>query len=162
MILLKSFSCTKNSDLERFLIDSKKAISFNKRGLAKTYLFMDDGLNVIAYYSISLNIFSTKNISKSLIKKLDGIDKNRDEIASYLIAQLGKSSECQEKIGKHLLIDAIKTINNAIGIVGGRFLVIDAINKTKVLKFYTDNNFIAIDDDNTQHENIRMYYPIIS
>jgi len=57
LVLLKSFTCTKNSDLERFLIDPKKAISFNKRGLAKTYLFMDDNLNIIAYYSISLKVF---------------------------------------------------------------------------------------------------------
>ena len=41
LILLKSFSCAKNSDLERFLIDSKKQFHSTKEDLLKhTYLWM--------------------------------------------------------------------------------------------------------------------------
>jgi hypothetical protein len=160
--LLSSFSCDKNKDLEDFLLNENKAISFEKRQITKTYLFVDTNINkVVAYYTLSLNIFSTSNLSKSLIKKLDGIDKNRDNIASYLIAQLGKSSKCNNKIGKYILIDAIDTIKQAVNIVGGRFLIIDAINNKKMIDFYTkESNFIAIDNINKKTENIRMYYPI--
>jgi len=148
--------------LEDFLLNENKAISFEKRQITKTYLFVDTNINkVVAYYTLSLNIFSTSNLSKSLVKKLDGIDKNRDYISSYLIAQLGKSSKCSYKIGKYILIDAIDTIKQAVNIVGGRFLIIDAINNKKVIDFYTkESDFIAIDNINKKTENIRMYYPI--
>jgi hypothetical protein len=159
--LLATFYCDKNQDLEDFLLNENKAISFEKRQITKTYLFVDIDTNkIIAYYTLSLNIFSTFNLSKSLVKKLDGIDKNRDYIASYLIAQLGKSSKCNKKIGKYILMDAIDTIKQAINIIGGRFLIIDAINSQRVIDFYVDNGFVAIDNINQKTENIRMYYPI--
>jgi len=159
---LQSFSCVKNKDLEEFLINPSKALSFEKRQIAKTYLFLSDNLQVVAYYSIALNIFSTKSLSKSLVKRLDGIDKNREQIASYLIAQLGKSDTCKFKIGNSILKHATRSIVKVVDIIGGRFIVIDAINNDKVLDFYNDNNFIAIDDSHKDTENIRMYYPLIS
>jgi len=159
--LLKSFLCTKNKDLEDFLINPNKALSFEKRQISKTYLFLDDELKVVAYYTIALNIFSTQNLSKTLIKRLDGIDKNRDQIASYLIAQLGKSDNCKYKIGNSIVNHAIKTIHNVVSIIGGRFIIIDAVNNAKIIELYSNNNFIAIDDSNNTTENIRMYYPLL-
>jgi len=162
IVILKTFKCHRNKDLEDFLINPNKALSFEKRKITKTYLFLDDDFKVVAYYSLALNIFSTKSLSKSLVKRLDGIDKNREQIASYLIAQLGKSDTCNFKIGSGLLNHATQSILNVSNIVGGRFIVIDAINNIKILDFYNNNNFIAIDDSSKNTENIRMYYPLIS
>ena len=162
MSMLKTFQCSKNEELEDFLTSPNKALSFEQRNISKTYLFLDSQLRVVAYYAIALNIFSTKNLSKSLVKRLDGIDKNRQQIASYLIAQLGKSDTCTLPIGSSLLNQATQSIAKVADTVGGRFVVIDAINNENVLEFYSKNNFIAIDDSNIPTENIRMYYPLIS
>jgi len=161
MNMLKTFQCTKNKDLEDFLINPNKALSFEKRQISKTYLFLDNELKVVSYYTIALNIFSTQNLSKTFIKRLDGIDKNRDQIASYLIAQLGKSDNCKYKIGNSIVNHAIKTIQNVVSIIGGRFIIIDAVNNAKIIELYSNNNFIAIDDSNNITENIRMYYPLL-
>ena len=161
MNMLRTFHCVKNKDLEDFLINPDKAISFEKRQIAKTYLFLDKNFKVVAYYTIALNIFSTQNLSKTLIKRLDGIDKNREYIASYLIAQLGKSDTCEFKIGNSILNHATKNIQKVINTIGGRFIVIDSINNKKIIEFYNNNNFITIDDCNKITENIRMYYPLV-
>ena len=79
-----------------------------------------------------------------------------------LIAQLGKSDTYNFKIGNALLNHATQSILSVSNIVGGRFIVIDAINNVKILDFYDCNNFIAIDDSSKNTENIRMYYPLIA
>ena len=80
---------------------------------------------------------------------------------SYLIAQLGKSDTCEFKIGNSILNHAIKNIQRVVDTVGGRFVVIDAVNNRKIIEFYNSNNFIAIDDCKEMTENIRMYYPFV-
>ena len=147
--------------MQNFLNDSNKAISFEKREITKTYLYLSKEGEVVAYFTISLNVLSTSGISKSTIKKLDGIDKNREEIACFLIAQLGKSNSCSFKIGRYVLNDAIETIKDAKNIIGGRFIILDAINHDRVIEFYAENSFVLVDKDIEKRESVRMYYPLV-
>ena len=147
--------------MQNFLNDPTKAISFEKREIAKTYLYLSNEGEVVAYFTVSLNVLSTHGISKSTIKKLDGIDKNREEIACFLIAQLGKSNSCSFKIGRHILNDAIETVKDAKTIIGGRFIILDAINHNRVVEFYADNSFVLVDKNMEKRESVRMYYPLV-
>ena len=116
---------------------------------------------MVACFTISLNVLSTNGISKSTIKKLDGINKNREEIACFLIAQLGKSNSCSFKIGRYILNDAIETIKDATKIIGGRFIILDAINNKRVIEFYSENSFVLVDKNIENRESVRMYYPLV-
>ena len=159
LTLCQTFNCNKNKDLENFIKDKNKAISFEHRSITKTYLYISPTKEIVAYFTISLNVLETKNLSKSTIKKIDGIDKNRTEIACFLIAQLGKSDTCIHLIGRYILMDAIETITEASKIIGGRVVVLDAINHTKVINFYEQNHFVSL-ETTSNAENVKMYYPL--
>ena len=159
LTLCQTFNCAKNRDLENFIKDKNKAISFEKRSITKTYLYVSPSKEIVAYFTISLNVLETINLSKSTIKKIDGIDKNRTEIACFLIAQLGKSDTCRHIIGTSVLMDAIETITEASNIAGGRVVVLDAINHAKVIKFYEQNHFVSLETASSR-DNVKMYYPL--
>ena len=88
--LLKTFRCTKNSDLEEFL--HSKALDFGKRGTSRTHLLIKEN-RVIGYFTLSMKPILTDGISKEVIKKIDGFSKNRKCIYFYLIGQLGLNDE---------------------------------------------------------------------
>jgi len=162
--LLATFRCTINPDLEEFLTNPTKAIQSEQRAITRTYLYLkvqNNTLVVVAYFTIAIRVLHSEGLSKSVVKKLDGVDKNREAMPSYLIAQLGKSNSCDYKIGLNILDDAINTIKEAYQVVGGRFIILDAVNTPKVIAFYQSepNAFILL-DKNTQKPNARMYYPL--
>jgi len=164
--ILNTFKCNKNEDLQDFLHNPNKSIKLEKQHITRTYLYLetkDTIITTVAYFTISLKVLSTEGLSKTLVKKLDGIDKHRDSIPCYLIAQLGKHSDLKEKIGKYLLDDAIETIKDVNTMVGGRFIILDAVNEQKVVNFYQaePNSFISLKSINTDVENLKMYYPLL-
>ena len=57
--------------------------------------------------------------------------------------------------------DAIETIKDATKIIGGRFIILDAINNNRVIEFYTENSFVLVDKDTKKRESVRMYYPLV-
>jgi hypothetical protein len=163
---LSSFKCSKNKDLESFLTSKKKAIYLEHKGITRTYLYLEsteNKTNIIAYFTITIKVLETKGLSKTLIKKLDGIDKNRNLIPCYLIAQLGKNNLCQHKIGQVLLDTTIETIRNSHDIVGGRFIILDSVNIDKVIQFYSQkpNSFVQLDKSDDKTQSVRMYYPLV-
>lgn len=164
--ILSEFRCSKNADLQSFITNPDEAISFEKRGIARTFLYLDIINNkpyLMAYFTIALKILHTNGISKSKIKKLDGVSKERDSIPCYLIAQLGKSSSCKYKIGQNILDDAIDTIKDSFNIVGGRFVILDAINIKKVIDFYTKtpNAFALLEKEDATKTSLKMYLPLV-
>ncbi|MGJ0378213.1 hypothetical protein [Aliarcobacter cryaerophilus] len=165
--LLRTFSCEKNKDLEDFLHNPDKAIRLERNHVTRTYLYstINEKLDlfIVGYFTINLKILDTKGLSSSIIKKLDGIDKKRKHIPCYLIAQLGKNTNCDFKIGQFILDEAIEIIKELNKIVGGRFIILDSVNIEKVIYFYTKdpNSFILLDKKDSEKENLKMYYPLI-
>jgi len=163
--LLTTFECTQNPDLEEFLTIPTKAIQSEKRAITRTYLYLElqnNKLTVVAYFTIAIKILYSDGLSKSVIKKLDGVDKHREAMPSYLIAQLGKSKTCRYKIGLYILDNAIEKIRQSHQVVGGRFIILDSVNIQKVIAFYQSepNSFILL-DKNTKEPNVKMYYPLV-
>lgn len=148
---------------EEKLFDILKTFECEKNQTTRTYLFLDENINLIAYFTIALKVLDTSRIfSKSLVKKLDGIDKNRQTIPCYLIAQLGKHSNCEYKIGQFLLDYAIETIKKSVEITGGRFILLDSVNEQEVIDFYTsdENGFTILIDPKPEDKNITLFYPL--
>lgn len=164
--ILQTFTCSINPDLENFLHNPNKAIRLEKSHSARTYLYTHTvGLNIeiVGYFTITQKVLNTDSISRSTVKKLDGVDKNREHIACFLIAQLGKSTNCKYKIGKHLLKDAVDRVAQIDELGGVRFILIDAINNEKVIDFYREgeNAFVLLEDPKPSKESVMMYLSLV-
>lgn len=154
---LKTFSCSKNADVQDFL--RNKAITFERNLRACTYLYINNAdKSVAAYITIGIKSLLTNGLSDETIKFLDGYTSQMPSIPCYLVAQLGKSDEYKHKIGKFLLDDALSFIDKAQNILKGRFVLIDAVNNPKVIEFYKENSFIALENDNNL-KSIKMVKP---
>ena len=57
-----------------------------------------------------------------------------------------------------MLTDALKIADNAQTSFGGRFVLIDSVNNDKVINFYEQNSFIAIENDKSL-KSIKMIKP---
>jgi len=155
--LLQTFPCSRNSDLQDFL--HNKALTFEKHLRSRTYLYIDNETKeVSAYFTISIATLHTDDISSEVIKMLDGYQENTKSIPCFLIGQLGKSDHYEnKKIGAFILEDSIEIIDNLHNAVGGRFILLDAININAVISFYEDSLFFPIETSNT--ESIKMIRP---
>jgi len=142
--LLETFECTKNQDLQEFL--HNKALTFEKHLRSRTYLYIDNvSKNIVAYFTIAVNTLHTANISKEVIQLLDGYRDDIVTIPCFLIGQLGKSSEYESlKIGEFVLNDAISIIDESQKSLGGRFILLDAINNKKSSLFMKKMLFLPL------------------
>jgi hypothetical protein len=116
---------------------------------------------VAAYFTIAISTLHTEGISSEVIKMLDGYQDDTTSIPCFLIGQLGKSSEYQyKKIGEYILEDAIEIIDNLHNAVGGRFILLDAINIPAVVTVYQNSLFFPIEtsDDAMSIKMIRPYF----
>ena len=156
--LLETFTCSRNSDLQDFL--HHKAMTFEHHLRSRTYLYLDNATQeVAAYFTVTISTLHTENVSAKIIKLLDGYQDDVESIPCFLIGQLGKSDQCQSvKVGTHILYDATDVIDQAQQMLGGRFILLDAINIKEVIKFYEENVFIPIEEDETQ-ESVKMIKP---
>ena len=160
--LLNTFNCKINSDLTNFI--HSIALDFEERQIARTFVLVNNDKNeIVGYFTISMKSLSTNGMSKTSIKKIDGISNSRVCIHSFLIGQLGISDNYAEyKLGTLLLDDAFSKIEIAHDLVAGRYILVDAINHEKVLNFYTENGFALLDTNVEESEDgsIRMIYKI--
>lgn len=155
--LLKTFVCTKNIDVQDFL--HNKAITFERNLRSCTYLYTSNAdKSVATYITLGIKSLLTDTLSDEAIVFLDGYTDETIAIPCYLIGQLGKSDTCKEKIGKFLLDDALNFIDKAQGILKGRFVLIDSVNDDRVINFYKQNSFIAL-ESNKSLKSIKMIKP---
>ncbi|MCB4777082.1 MAG: hypothetical protein LGB72_02545 [Sulfurovum sp.] len=156
--LLKTFSCTRNRDLQDFLYN--RAVTFEKNLRSRTYLYINNTTKEVdAYFTITINTLHTDSISSEVIELLDGYKNDVASIPCFLIGQLGKSDKFEpRKIGEYILNDAIEIIDQSQKSLGGRFILLDAINKEQLIKFYEANAFFPIEED-PHSESIKMIKP---
>lgn len=162
-IFLESFSCPINLDLQDFL--HNKAIRFEKNLLTRTYIYFqnNDPTTIVAYFSITIKSLLTDGLAPLIKKLLDGHKGDMPAVPCYLIGQLGIADSFRPlKLGEHLLEDAINLITNAQKQLGGRFVLLDAVNHPKVLEFYANNMFSPIEPINEKKESIKMIKPFFS
>ena len=155
--ILKTFNCSIVPDIENFL--QNKAIEFEKRDVSRTYLLIDTiNLKIVAYFTLSISVSTTNKLSKTQIKKIDGFSKFRECLGFYLIGQLGiddnyRKLHKKQGLGK-ILLKYIKIIlKQSQDLVGGRFILIDAVKDKKVIEFYENNHFYKLYEDD---ESIKM------
>jgi len=160
--LLHTFTCDINSDLTSFIHST--ALDFEERQIARTFVLVNNTKNeVVGYFTISMKSLSTNDMSKTSIKKIDGVSNSRVCIHSFLIGQLGISDNyAKYKLGTLLLDDAFLKIEMAHDLVAGRYILVDAINHQKIINFYRESGFTLLDTnlEESQKGSIRMIYKI--
>ena len=154
--LLKTFKCSVNKDIENFL--HNKAITFEKKLRAKTYLLFDKGNKKLAgYFSIAISVLYANEVKEKILLEIGDLQTRRD-IPCLLIGQIAKSDDYKDvKLGNFLMEHAIKKLEIVNKIIGGRFILLDAINNKKIIKFYESFGFFAIERSN--RDSIKMIRP---
>jgi len=154
--ILKTFKCNLNQDVVDFLYN--KSITFEKKLRAKTYLLIEQETKKIAgYFTIAISVLYAKEIDKEVLFKIGDLNNTKD-IPCFLIGQLAKSDKFQnKKLGSYIMKSALNKLKEANKIVGGRFILLDAVNNEKVIKFYEEFGFFKI--EHSTKENIKMIKP---
>lgn len=138
VIRLHSFICSRDSDREDFL--HNKAIVFEKKSMARTYLALIDD-TIAGYFSLSircLQVPEDRNISKSLSNKMN-IDPDNNVAQSYLLGQLGRADYSYKGMGADLLEDAVAIVKQANELVGCRVVRVDC--QEELIPYYEQHGF---------------------
>lgn len=152
--VLSTFSCKRNTDVERFLLS--QSIDFTKKNQSVTYVVLaaESGL-LIGYFTITIKPISVNgagfsNTVKRKIARVSEQDPGNGNysLSAYLVAQLGKnfSNDVNELItGEQLLGLAIEKVEELQYMAGGMVVFLEAENEEKLLEFYEANGFKRFD-----------------
>lgn len=147
--VFSTFSCDRNSDVERFLLE--QSINFTKKNQSVTYVVLtpEEG-QIIGYFTITIKPITVHgdNFSNTVKRKIARVSEQDEEsgnysLSAYLIAQLGKNFKngANEKIsGEQLLGLAIEKIKELQYMAGGMVVFLEAENEEKLIHFYEDRN----------------------
>ena len=154
---LKTFKCNLNKDIEDFLYN--KAITFEKKLRARTYILLDTNtLNVAGYFSIAISVLYANEVEENILLQIGDLQIPKD-IPCLLIGQIAKADDYKDiKLGNLLMEHAIEKLELTNKIVGGRFILLDAISNEKIINFYKKFGFLKIEND-LEKESIKMIRP---
>ena len=152
-IILSSYLCPYNQDIEYFLND--KAIEFSKQGIAATHLVFTSHKNkpvLIGYFTLAnkfifipQKLFSKSKALKKRIAKFGIRQETGYSLGTPLIAQLGKNYTNNYNTlitGDELLYLAINKVKQIQSDIGGRFVYLECEDIEKLVDFYSSNGFL--------------------
>ena len=146
------FDCG-NKDLNDYFIND--AINYNSELLGKSYCFVldSDPSIIVCAFTLSNDSIKTNHLPNARKKKLNVSIPRAKQMRTYpavLIGRLGiampfRNVESELKRTSHQLMDFIKSwfVDNSYK-TGCRFIVVDAYNAERPLKFYKSNGFNQI------------------
>jgi GNAT superfamily N-acetyltransferase len=138
--VLADFTC-ENEVLDRWLKES--AILADRSGTGRTYVWVDDRGEVVAYFTLAPHLIRRSELPSSVGGGAP------DVIPAVLLARLALAHRLQgtaERYGGALLADALRVAVEAIATAGGRIIVVDAINDA-ARSFYLHHGFIQVPDN---------------
>jgi predicted GNAT family N-acyltransferase len=133
----KAFSCG-NPELDRYLREQFGQDA--RRNAARTYVWSEDGTDILGYYTLSACAVQYSSIDDAQIQKL----ARYNEVPAILIGRLAVSSTEQGKgSGGALLIDALKRCRQMSETLGASLVVVDAKDENAA-SFYQRYGFIRL------------------
>jgi GNAT superfamily N-acetyltransferase len=138
------YSCSNDKHIDKFF--HEEFADYDYQMLGKTYCFItSDRQKMVAAFTVANSSVRVDDMPKSKRNKLNRkipFSKQRSQYPAVLVAQLAVFDEFHGKnIGQELM-DFIKSwFINPLNKTGCRYIVVDAVNKPKVLQFYLDNGF---------------------
>lgn len=156
-LILSTFSCHKNPDVEIFL--KSKATVFEAQGISKTHLVFASfqKKNVLVGYFALANkviVVTKSKLSGTWRKRLNKFSTYNSVNDAYslsapLIGQLGKNftNDYNKQItGDELLLLACDTVREAQRLIGGRLVYLECEDKPELTEFYSQNGFVKFDE----------------
>lgn len=153
---LLDFQCNKDLDVQEFL--NNKAIDFEKRGWATTYLLLAEKefargiIKIEGYFSLTHKaVLFNPEVSLSLRKKITGVKKATIE-SFVLIGQLGKrmgydsENNYEESAinAEEIIDDAVAVIQMSSKYIINRYVIVECKPISKVKQIYTDYGFLDL------------------
>ena len=138
------YVCSKDEQINRFF--HEEFLDYDFQMLGKTYCFVtSEKHKMVTAFTIANSSVRVDNMPKSKRNKLNRkipFAKQRSQYPAVLVAQLAVFDEFRGMNLGRDVIDFIKSwFINPLNKTGCRYLVVDAVNKPKVLQFYIDNGF---------------------
>ena len=121
-----------------------KVSQFEKKGLARTYVLVEQGHDAVkGYYALSNHMITYEALPEEQAKGLP----RRMNVPVALLGRLAVDSSIQgQKLGEFLLIDALRRIEHLANKIGIRAVEIDAVDEN-AKRFYKKYGFISLEDD---------------
>jgi GNAT superfamily N-acetyltransferase len=117
------------------------ALNADNAGNSRTWVWAPDGRTVVGYYSLAPHLVFRERLPKRVARG------SQDEIPAILLARLALAEGLHgQGLGKTLLADALTRILHTVEIVGGRLVVVDAVDETAA-EFYERFGFIRASTD---------------
>lgn len=139
--VVSAFTVEKDLDVQTWF--REKALAYEKSGNARTFLFLSESLEVVAMFSLALNVFTIpEKCSRRLRDDLTGYGhKMHKVVPCFLLGQFARddSHSNLEISGKEMFIVVLEKIQKAREIVGGRFLMVDC--KDSMIPYYEKLGF---------------------
>ena len=152
--LINSFACPVNKEIELFL--KEKAVTFEKRELAKTFLVYNresDGYqHLLGYFALGIKSLNTSHVtSKTLKKKVTG-STTKDDNAVLLLGQIGRNFNETLGVknpisGDGLISLALQTLLEANAFIGGRVVLVECKDISHLRQFYEQEGFQYLDKE---------------
>jgi GNAT superfamily N-acetyltransferase len=156
------FDCGDSDLNEFFKTDSKE---YSKELLAVTYLALRKG-SPVAYFSV-LNDAIKKQDTDTPVSAFKRINKSIPRPKQYKnipAVKIGRLAVCAHEAGKKAgsyMMDFIKYWFKNGNKTGCRFILVDAYNKEKVIKFYQNNGFKFMTSKDAKSSTRIMYFDLI-
>lgn len=132
---LEAFSCGKSA-LDVWLVRS--ALDADRGGTSRTYVWVNDIGDVVAYFALAPHLVRRDDLPRSIARGAPTM------IASILLAKLALATHLHRQgLGAALLADALAAALAGVMHVGGRLVVVDAID-SEAERFYERHGFVPM------------------
>lgn len=140
---LNDFVCHHETDISDFF--KYKAPKASSEMMSKSYCFYDEQNNMVAAFCVLNTSLPTENLpnyARRHINKNVKYEKQRKHYPATLIGQFAVFDTFADlHLGDEFLSIVLYWIISTAQSMGNRFVVVDAINKDNVIKFYERNGF---------------------
>jgi GNAT superfamily N-acetyltransferase len=108
---------------------------------SKTYVAVKTGtVKILGFYTLCPHAIDLKSLPEALQKKLGSSEK----VAAIYLAVVGVDTTVAGKgLGRFLMADFLRICVKAIDLIGGKFIVLDAIDE-KTASFYRKLGFVDL------------------
>lgn len=158
------FSCGSTEDerdLNEFL--NNDALLYQKKLIGKTYVFTRKQSaaepmhpkQIVTFFtlandSIRLTNKMTETIRQQFLEDTDLRDKDTKRFPGVLLGRLGTNERFSGQGYGSAVMEFIKTMFITQNKTGCRFIIVDALNNERTIKYYKHNGFQFLIDDETQ------------
>lgn len=155
-----AYSGEESEDILTFL--RQYAIPFEKDGITRTYLIMNDkawergNIQIDGYFSIAIKVLYFNGVDSEILAEAFG-DGSKKNCPAFLIGQLARGTQSPKGSGSEYLNLALSYIATVSNIVGGRFVYLDCVPERR--SYYEGQGFTFL--QNKHKSNLIQMYRVI-